>query len=219
MHARHLRDELRTLSAAEPQRRAEAITTLISSAFDKEVIRRLLDEPRRQNRPLRRAANALLWFLFVVAPGVLWEIGVVMAWIPLGVVLVALLAVTVLLFHCAHLALYPEAEEERHHQFLILLLYPPAAIRACDALSRPQFERSHPLALASVVCPAPRFRSYARQTLLDLRHPAGPLATEGQPPLAAVEQFARATALAAAEALVRRTGMEPGGHRSLARAC
>jgi hypothetical protein len=91
----------------------------------------------------------------------------------------------------------------------MVLLYPPAAIRACDALSRPQFERFHPLALASVVCPAPRLRAYAQKTLLDFRYPAGPLATEGRPELAAVEQFTRATVLAAAEALLRRNGMEP----------
>jgi hypothetical protein len=91
----------------------------------------------------------------------------------------------------------------------MILLYPPAAIRASDALSRPLLESCHPLAAAAVLCDAPHFETFARRTLLDLRHPARPLATENQPALAAIEESARAETLAAAELVVRKAGLDP----------
>ena len=208
-HARRLRDDLRAMAAPPPEQRSAAIAKLIRSTFNTSTIKQTLALFDTQVKRVHWAANALLLFVFLVAPVLLWKFGLALAWMPLAILLVALLATTAFLFRRAHYALFPAAADERFNQFLMILLYPPAAIRACDALSRPLFEFFHPLAVASVLCPEARFRSFARQTLLDLRYPARPLATEGQPALAAVEDFSRATVLAEAESLVRRMGVDP----------
>jgi hypothetical protein len=209
MHARRLRDDLRTIATLTVEQRPNAISKLIRSIFDNIEIKKRMATFESLVRPLRWTTNALFLFVFLVAPAALWKFGLSLAWMPLVGLLLALLVTAATQFRRAHLALYPSASDERFNQFVMILLYPPAAIRACDALSRPLLESFHPLAAAAVLCDAPHFETFGRRTLLDLRHPARPLATENQPALATIEESARAEVLATAEILVRKVGLDP----------
>jgi len=120
-----------------------------------------------------------------------------------------LTGVITFLFRRAYRVLYPDATDERFSQCLMVLLFSPAAMRAHDLLSRSLLERFHPVAVAATLCAGADFRRFARQILLDLQHPALPLATEGKPEHAAIEAAARAQTLAAVELTVRSAGATP----------
>jgi hypothetical protein len=122
---------------------------------------------------------------------------------------VALMITTARYFRRAHLRLYPEAGEARFKYFLTTLLFAPATVRAGDYLSRPLLENFHPLAAARVFCRDTDFRALAQLTLRDLKHPRQPLATEGQPELAATETAWRGWLRQNAEDLVRAAKLSP----------
>jgi hypothetical protein len=208
-HARWLARELRTLAALQDKEREGAIRKFTRSMFDVAAMKERLAECEKRCRPLRWLANALFLFVFVAAPAAVWRFGAGLAWIPLVAVLFVLTGTIGFLFRRAHRSLHPEAVDERFSQTLMVFLYSPAAMRAVDFLSRPLLERFHPLAAASVLCGGAGYRAFAGRTLLDLRHPALPLATEGRPQLAAIEESFRAQVLTSAEALVRQSGVDP----------
>lgn len=206
-HARWLAGQLRSLAKLEPEKRAAAIASLIQNLFDADALKKRCDDFEARVKPIRFLSNVLFVFVFITAPLVVWRLGIVTTWQALVAGLFTLTGITMILFRRAHLALYPDAGDERFSQCLMVLLYSPAAMRASDALSRPLLEHFHPLAAASVLCNGKNFHALARQLLRDLRFPALPLATDDQPQLAAIEKSTRALTLAAAEALVKKTGV------------
>jgi hypothetical protein len=105
--------------------------------------------------------------------------------------------------------LYPSAEDERFTHTLTVALSPPNAIRACDSLSRPLFESFHPLALAKVFLPASGFHQFAREVLLDIRHPALPVCPVNDPTAGATELFARSALRQAVERFLKKHGIDP----------
>jgi hypothetical protein len=111
------------------------------------------------------------------------------------------------LFWRAHREFFPSAEDERFSHGLMIALFPAAAIRAGDALSRPLLETFHPLAAALGLCHPAEFKPFARRLLLDMEHPALPLQTAHDPKLAALELWSRTATLEAARALVQRGGL------------
>ena len=208
-HARWLAGELRRLGRLGPETRSDAIGKLIESAFNVESVKARWAEFETPARPVRCLANALFLFVFLATPAVIWRFGLEHTWLPLVIGLFAMGGTIAFLFRRAHRSLHPSADDERFTQFLMALLFPPAAIRACDLLSRPLIETFHPLAVASALCNDKELRRFARPLLLDLRNPALPLATEDNLELAAVEEWSRARTLAAAEAALRRSGVDP----------
>ncbi len=208
-HARWLAGQLRSLAKLEPEKRAAAIASLIQNLFDADALKKRCDDFASRAKPVRLLSNVLFVFVFIIAPLVVWRLGIVATWQALVAGLFTLTGITMILFHRAHLALHPDAGDERFSQCLMVLLYSPAAMRASDALSRPLLENFHPLTVASVLCDGKNFHALARQLLRDLRFPALPLATDDQPQLAAIEKTTRALTLAAAEALVKKSGINP----------
>jgi hypothetical protein len=209
LHARWLAAQLQALAKAPRERRGAAAEQLIAATFDRDALQARWTECETRARAIRGLANVLLVFVFVVAPVLVWRLGIELAWPWLVAGLFALTGTIAVLFRRAHRSLYPDAEEERFSQFLTVLLFSPAAMRAHDMLARPLLERFHPLAVAAALCDSPGFQRFARLLLLDLRNPVRPLATDGNPPLAALEAASRARTLAAAEQVVRATGADP----------
>ena len=186
-----------------------AITRFIQSAFDVTELKRRREELSTRLPALRWMANSMFFALFLAGPAVVLRFGIVMTWLYLLIGTLALTGTVTFLFRRAHRALFPQAEDERFAQCLMILLFPPAAIRAGDMLSRPLLESFHPITVASVVCPPAEFKNAARRWLLDLQHPALPIGASHDATIAAVEAGSRKTTLDAAEQLLRESGLDP----------
>jgi hypothetical protein len=207
--ARRVAEALARLAKTPRPERDPAVFEFICSGLDEVAVARRWQDFQNQSRHLRRWSNALFIYLFVFTPACIWHLGFKLSWLGLLVGLIALTTMTAVLFHRAHRALYPQAEDERFTHTLTIALAPTSALRAHDALARPLVEMSHPLAVAKVLLPEARFREFARRVLLDLRHPALPLCPRDDPASRATELHARTALRQAAEQLLQRSGLEP----------
>jgi hypothetical protein len=207
--ARRVAEELARFAKMPKPDRDRAMSELIRTSFDERAVAQRCQDFQKQSRNLRWLSNVLLVYLFVFAPALIWHFGFKLSWLGLVVGLIALTTTTAVLFHRAHRALYPEAEDERFTHTLTIALAPTSALRARDALSRPLVEMFHPLAVAKVLLPEARFREFARRVLLDIRHPALPLCPSDDSVQRATEFHARTTLRQAAEQLLKRSSIEP----------
>ena len=207
--ARHLADDVRRLTKVERPLREVAIRELIRAMLDPQAVEQRWRELQNVSRPARWLANVLFFYLFLFAPAVIWQFGFKLVWLGLLLGLVVLTTATAVLFHRAHRKLYPQAEDERFTHTLTIALAPMTTMRAHDVLSRPLCEAFHPLALAKVFLPQTDFQHFARRVLRDLRHPAEPVCPNADPAARATELHARLTLLAAVEACVKQSGVEP----------
>jgi hypothetical protein len=208
-YAEHLARHLQRLVKLAPKHRAGAIREIFRSSLDTRALRRKWREYQQQAATLRRLANLLFGYLFVVAPAVIWTFGFRQCWLPLLIGLLAFTISIALEFRRIHKALYPSATDERFTHFLTTMLAPATTIRAHDMLSRPLLEMFHPLAIAKVFCDETRFREFARRVLLDIRHPCLPVCSRAEPMAQAAEGHGRAALQKAVEEFLKRNGADP----------
>jgi len=207
--ARRLADELKRLLKSDGAKREAGISELIRGMLDTSAIEPRWHELQTRLRPLRWLANVLFVYLFAFAPGLSWFLGFKLSWLGLLIGLFALTTTTAVVFHRAHRALYPTAEDERFAHTLTIALAPMTTMRAQDALSRSCFEGFHPLAVASVFLSKAAFRDFARRVLLDFRHPAEPVCGVANPVAWATEFYFRTTLQRAVEDWLKANGIEP----------
>jgi hypothetical protein len=208
-YARFLAGRVLQLAKLKPAQREKAVRELAAASFDTQAVERRWQEFRAQSRQLRWLGNALVAYVFVVAPTVVWFVGLRLSWLGLLAGLFALAVATATLFRRAHRALYPDAEDERFTYTLTVTLSPANAMRAHDALSRPLLDEFHPLAVAKVLLPPADFPNLARRMLLDLRHPVQPVCPCPDSAARAAEAYWRGALREAMEALLSRSGLDP----------
>jgi hypothetical protein len=208
-YARFLARELSHIVQLKPAEREKAVRDLAAAGLDPKAVEKRWQNFRAQSRQLRWLGNALFAYVFVLAPAVLWFVGLRLSWLGLLIGLFALAVATATLFRRAHRTLYPDAEDERFTHTLTIALSPANAMRAHDALSRLLLEEFHPLAVANVLLPPDAFSKLARRMLLDLRHPALPDCPSEDTAARRAESYWRSALLEAAEAVLKRSGIQP----------
>lgn len=207
--ASHFFKLLSTLEKIPAETREPAIKQLLSEAMDVKRIATQLEQLRSHTRSIRMLANTLFVHVFVVAPILIALIGIKSAWLGLVVVMLALTFSMATLFRRAHREFYPNAKDDRFTHTLTTALAPATSMRAHDILSRPLLESFHPLAVARVLLVEQQFRSFARNRLLDLRHPLLPICPNLKPAAVAAEKFFRGASLEITEAWLKQGGIEP----------
>jgi hypothetical protein len=200
--------QLQVLQKLPPEKRRDAIDDLLRASLDSKFIQDRWDDFSRRSAPLKLLTNAVFVHLFIFAPLLIWRAGFQRCWLGLLVGLLALTASTAISFRRLHKTFYPEAEDDRFTHFLLILLSPATTSRARDTLTRPLFEKFHPLAIAKVFCAENSFRGFARRALLDLRHPGRATAAVNDPTAQSAEQEARDAWLRSLEKFLRKSGLD-----------
>ncbi len=207
--ASHLFQLLSTLSKLPTEQRESAIKQLLRDAMDTKRIVTLKENLRPRTRHVRLLANILFVHVFVVAPVLITLIGIHVTWLGLVIVMFVLTLSIARLFYRAHREFYPSAKEERFTHTLTTALAVATSMRAHDIVSRPLVETFHPIAVAKVLLDDASFRSFARNILLDLRHPMLPVCPNAHPQAATMEMFFRSSTLEIMEAWLRENGVAP----------
>ena len=205
--ARRVMKELRELSESPAGRREEIIRRALAASFDESAARVRVEEFQKQSTTLRALANSLFFFLYLLAPLFVWRFSFLNVVWWLGAGLLAHTVSIALVFRRAHGRLYPGGHEERFTPFLTMLLAPPSAIRAADALGKHLLEDFHALTVAKVLLVPDDFRRFARRALLDLRQPMFPVCPVNDPLAVQAEESFRALLQNEAEKFVRGTGL------------
>ncbi len=207
--ALRLAETLRQLRDTPPKDRAAAITALFRQSLDVKSAQERWKDFNEQVRQVRYGANSLFLYVFVGAPLVVWQRGIVSTWpYLLGGTYVLTLCLAVL-FRRIHKKFYLKADDDRFSQFLMILLWPVVAMRAHDILARPLFEEFHPLAIANLHCSEARFREFARTIWREILYPASPLVPAANPLVAETEHFSRETWKSEVERFLKKQGVPP----------
>jgi len=207
--ATKLARQVQDIAKLAPQKRAEAIASLIKDSLDTTMLEKRWEQFRSLTRNLRLLTNAVFALLFFAAPLLIWQFGFRVCWTGLLLCLLTLAVSTAISFRRAHKALYPDAEEQRFTQFLTVLLSPATTTRALDILSRPLLEDFHPVAIARTFCAEQEFRAFAQRALLELRHPAWPLCPNDDLLAKAAEESWRSVLLEVVEKFLKRNRLDP----------
>lgn len=204
--ALRLRQLLTDLKALPRPRRERRIREFCESGFDSKTLKKAWETLQQHSRKLRWLTNGLFAWVFLVAPATVWLVGFHLSWVGLLVGLLALAINIAVLFHRAHRQVYPELEDERFTQFIIVLLSPANSIRALDLLNRPALEAFHPVAVAEQFLTPVPFEAFAGRCLRDLHHPAYPTFTSNDAAAEEAEGWFRQVQLETVEAFLKRRG-------------
>jgi hypothetical protein len=207
--ASHLFQQLTTLAKLPTDKRESAIKQALRDATDIKKITQLREDIHRRTKVIRLFANLLFVHLFVVAPVLITLIGIEATWLGLVIVMFALTVSIATLFHRAHKTFYPQSSDDRFTHTLTTAFAAATSIRAHDIASRPLLESFHPLAVAKVLLEETSFRLFARNVLLDLRHPMSPACPSAHPQAAATEKFFRTASLEITEAWLKEIRVAP----------
>ncbi len=200
---------LSTLAKLPTEQRESAIKQLLREAMDTKRIATLKENLRTRTRHVRLLANILFVHVFVVAPILITLVGIQATWLGLVIVMFALTLSIATLFHRAHKTFYPQSSDDRFTHTLTTAFAAVTSIRAHDIASRPLLENFHPLAVAKVLLEENSFRAFARNVLLDLRHPMLPVCPNARPEAVATEKFFRNASLEITEAWLKEGGVAP----------
>lgn len=205
----HLGHLLNALRKTDKSGRESALREKIAGAFDRDAIRKRMEETESATGALRSVSMALFATIFVLSPAAVARFG----WFPPLLYIVPagflLMGVTAWMTRKAHRKLYPEGGDERFRYVMMTSLSPVSGTRATDAVQRSALEGFHPLAVASVLLEADDFAAFAGTAWRDLKYPRLP-----DNPFN--EEAARATGRWYAEALasqyatvIRAAGLNP----------
>ncbi len=205
--ASHLLQLLSMLAKLGSEQCGPAIKQMLREALDTKRIATLAVNLRARMKHIRLLANILFVHVFVVAPVLITLVGIQVTWLGLVIVMFALTLSIATLFHRAHREFYPKATDDRFTHTLTTGLAVATSLRAHDILSRPMLETFHPIAVAKVLLEENRFRAFARNLLLDLRHPMLPSCPNAHPPAAFTENYFRRATLEITEAWLEENGV------------
>lgn len=205
--ALHLKQHLGVLLKASVPKREELLRRLTSDSLDIKAAENRWKQFEEKSNGLRALTNLLFLYVFLAAPLVVYFFGLEHTWLSLLLGILVCTCSASILFRRAHKELYPKAEDERFTHFILVLLSPISAIRACDMLSRPLLETFHPLALAKVFCPDAEFRVFAESLLVELRHPGLPLCPSPDAAAVQTEQQPRASLEEEIKRFLQRAGI------------
>jgi hypothetical protein len=190
--ARHLAESLDRLARLPMAERAGAIEAEIEASLDTTQIEARLVEFDRATSTLRLVCTCVFFLLFLLLPWVVFRDQFSVYWKHLLIGLVLGMVVIGVLYLRIHRALYPDDRAGRRGGLAMMLLVPPAAIRACDELSRNLVAGFDALAVARVACNKETFSRMAGRLLRDLTHPALPVCSADDPEKLATEARHRA---------------------------
>ncbi len=178
--ARQLAGTLDRIARLPKPERAAAITADIERSLDTAAIEARLTQYDGISSNIRLVCTCLFLLLFLALPWIVLRDLLAGYWQPLLAGLVLCVILIAVLYRRAHRVLYPDDRGDRASGLAMLLLVPPAAVRACDGLARNLVAGYDVLAVARVVCDRETFARLAGRVLRDLTYPARPVCPAGE---------------------------------------
>lgn len=167
-----LAELIRGLVDAGKAKRENILSVGLAGTLDPEAIKAEWTRFQETTHLLRVSSWMPFIWLFILAPLVLVLFGPLASWpYLLAGLFLSSLTVTWFFFR-AHRALYERARYDRWVQAVSMTLFPIAAIRAVDRLSKGLLSRFHPVAVVSVFCPEGTAQEVARREWFDVSRPA-----------------------------------------------
>jgi hypothetical protein len=126
---------------------------------------------RKKTLWLRVACTAMWCVVFIGGALLVWVPGMQRLFLPIMAAMAGLMVWINLAFWRAHRILFPERRGERIQHLFTHGIFPPATLRAQDALTRNLLAEFHPAAVAKILCAPTAWRALVQRLLLELRYP------------------------------------------------
>jgi hypothetical protein len=207
--ARQLAGLIQQLKSLPVSSRDEVIQKAVQAMFDSKALQTRWRTFQSESRWLRLLGHVLFFYLFLIAPGLLWFFGLRHAGLPVVGGLLLQTVTIAMIFRRAHRALYPDGAPDRFVPFLTMLLAPPAAIRARDVLARNLAQPFHPLTVTQAFCSRAEFEALARHVLRDLSYPILPLNPSAEWEAVKIEESFRVLMGEKVRAFATQAGLKP----------
>jgi len=162
---------IRTLLDAKKAKREKILSAELAGIIDTAAIKAVWARFRVTTTILRISSWAPFLWIFVLAPLVMVVFGPLASWPYLLAGLFLSSLMVAVLFFKAHRALFEAARYDRWVQAISMTLFPIAAIRAVDRLSKDLLARFHPVAVVNVFCPEETAHEVARREWFDVSRP------------------------------------------------
>jgi hypothetical protein len=157
-----------TAKASSSSDRERILRTYNSMKFAEDEARKVLLESVSTLFEIRLLGSIFFVFLFVVAPALMSVYGLLRLFIPVAVVTFVFAIQIAVMFHRGRKLLFKG--EARWDQLIIMILCPPAAIRAADLLTRELLSNYNPIVVAHLLA-GTKAHQFIRSFILDLQHP------------------------------------------------
>jgi len=168
--AKALANMIEAARTAKTSRRATIIRTWIAKQFDARAATRARHDAESYIGPIRWACSIFFAFMFIGTPVLVTLYGLERLIIPLAAGILLMALQIAILFFRAHRKFYPAESQERLESMVKMILCPPVSLRAADVLTRNLLAEYSPIVVANVLAGAGE-QQFAREFLLDLRHP------------------------------------------------
>ena len=156
---------LNTLRKRASKERASRIEKELVHSLDSDSAHSRLDEYVKSTSNLNLDSLILLFMIFVISPVFVWKFTLAAVWPFLLTYLVLHASLIAWDFHRANRKLFPSDAMTRWSTIAMILLSPPAALRATKYLARDIGLGYHPLAFAASRCSSEEFRELASWVL------------------------------------------------------
>jgi len=152
---------LKRLQKQKPANRMQCIESYCKAIFSTKVMEERLQLYSETTAYLQAACYSLLFFLFLLAPGVIRFLGFSRSWLALLLYLLLCMLAILWMFRRAHRRIYPNRTAWPVQQITTLALSPFAAVRANDLLVADLLSEFHPVAVAWKLLPEQDFLAFA----------------------------------------------------------
>ena len=139
--------------------------------FDVESAGGRLREALHDLKYLKMLCNAMFFYLFAVAPALLFYFPSSRTLIPIGIGMLAIAIQISIEYFLLHKRIYVAAREERITNTIKMVLCPPVSIRACDLISQDLLASWNPIVIGHLTLSPQRYEEFATRTLRHLRYP------------------------------------------------
>jgi hypothetical protein len=157
-----------TAKASSASDRERILRAYNSKTFAEDEARKVLLQSASTLFEIRLLGSIFFVFLFVVAPTLMSVYGLLRLFIPVAVVTFVFAIQIAVMFHRGRKLLFEG--EARWDQLIIMILCPPAAIRAADLLTRDLLSNYNPIVVAHLLA-GTQAQRFIRSFILDLQHP------------------------------------------------
>ena len=172
--AQFLVERLHEGAALKTKKRARQLERWLNEAHQQDAIKERLKEFSAIAWRLRFYGNILLPTMFLGAYGFFFIGPIAVNWPILVGGLLSMLLLVWIETWWAHRRLYPKLRGDRWMAMTMMVLSPPAAIRAYGWLARDVLASFHPLAVGAALLPDDEFKRLCEVAWRDLSFPLGP---------------------------------------------
>lgn len=160
------------------EQRAAEIDALIAQGLDAQAITEKWARFQERTRALTFWCSILLAFIYVAAPVILFAVGPYPSWLYLLAALIAIAATIAVRYLRVHQHLYPSSRFDRWVHVASMVLFPVAALKCVDKLSRDVFSAYSPVVVVAVMCGPNIAAPFIREYLADVQRASSASAEE-----------------------------------------